>query len=129
MGAEPQGGQCLRCPIGCALELAHQGDTLQEVSREHCDRETKYVRPAVSEPGRGLTTTVPITGGRWPRLPVKVTAPVPRSRVMEAARIIHGLRVTAPVRLGDVLLEGLLGDPALRVVATRSMARADETTA
>jgi CxxC motif-containing protein len=40
---------------------------------------------------------------------------------MEAARVIHGIRCRAPVEVGEILLEGLLGEVGLDVIATRSM--------
>jgi CxxC motif-containing protein len=46
---------------------------------------------------------------------------VPKDRVMEAARAIHQIRCQAPVEAGQVLLEGLLGEPGVDVIATRSM--------
>jgi CxxC motif-containing protein len=70
-----------------------------------------------------MSTTVAIEGARWKRLPVKVTSPVPKDRVLEAARLIHRLRARAPVRRGEVLLEDLLGEKGVQVVATRSMER------
>ena len=95
---------CIGCPIGCPLELDHQGHTIIEVSGYECDRGAKYARQEFTDPRRGLATTVAIRGARWARLPVRATAPVPKERVMEAARQIHGLRVDAPVKLGHCLL-------------------------
>jgi CxxC motif-containing protein len=46
---------------------------------------------------------------------------------MEAARIIHGLSVKAPVFRGQILLQALLGDPDIQVVATRTMAESELT--
>jgi CxxC motif-containing protein len=56
---------------------------------------------------------------------VKVSRPVPKEKVLEVARLIHQLRVEAPVSVGQVLLRDLLGEPGVEVVATRSMPRLD----
>jgi CxxC motif-containing protein len=114
---------CLGCPLGCALELVHEGAEILEVSGQRCRRGEKYARQEFTDPRRGVTTTVAIAGARWARLPVKVTAPVPRDRVREAVRLIHALRVRAPVARGQVLAADFLGQPGLAVVATRSMDR------
>jgi CxxC motif-containing protein len=120
---------CLGCPIGCALELVHEGDEIVDVTGNRCNRGAKYARQEFTDPRRGLSTTVAIRGARWERLPVKVTSPVPKERQLEAARLIHALRVDAPVRMGQVLLENLLGDPAISVVATHTLERAGDAPA
>jgi CxxC motif-containing protein len=115
---------CIGCPMGCPLQLVHEGSEIREVSGHECNRGAKYARQEFTEPRRGLSTTVRIAGARWDRLPVKVAGQVHKARVREAARAIHALRVEAPVRLGQVLLKDLLGEKGLDVVATRSMERA-----
>ena len=112
---------CVGCPIGCPLELEHEGDEIIEVAGNDCKRGAKYAKQEFSDPRRSLATTVAISGAVWGRLPVKTTGQVPKHRVMEAARAIHEIRCRAPVEAGQVLLEGLLGEADLDVIATRSM--------
>jgi CxxC motif-containing protein len=112
---------CVGCPIGCPLVLTHEGREVLEIQGNTCDRGAKYARQEFTDPRRALSTTVAIAGARWPRLPVKVTKPIPKERVREAARLIHALRVEAPVERGRVLLLDLLGEPGADVVACRSI--------
>jgi CxxC motif-containing protein len=112
---------CIACPIGCALQLTHEGREIVEVRGASCDRGAKYAAQELLDPRRQLSTTVPIEGARAARLPVKVSRPIPRDRVLEAVRAIHRLRARAPVRCGEVLLQDLLGEPGVSVVATRSI--------
>lgn len=112
---------CIGCPIGCPLELEHEGDAIIEVAGNECKRGVQYARQEFSDPRRSLSTTVAISGAVWARLPVKTTGPVPKDRVLEAAREIHRVCCQAPVEAGQVLLQGLLGEPGLDVIATRSM--------
>jgi CxxC motif-containing protein len=112
---------CVGCPIGCPLELQHEGDEIIEIEGNDCKRGAKYAKQEFSDPRRSLSTTVAISGAMWRRLPVKTTGQVPKDRVLEAARVIHELCCRAPVEAGQVLLEGLLGESDLDVVATRSM--------
>jgi CxxC motif-containing protein len=112
---------CVGCPIGCPLELQHEGDEIIEVEGNDCKRGAKYAKQEFTDPRRALSTTVPISGAVWKRLPVKTTGQVPKDQVLEAARVIHEIRCRAPVAAGQVLLEGLLGEVGLDVVATRSM--------
>ena len=111
---------CVGCPMGCPLELEHEGDEIIEVAGHDCDRGAKYAKQEFTDPRRSLSTTVAISGAVWGRLPVKTTGQVPKDRVMEAACVIHGIRCRAPVEIGKVLLEGLLGEVGLDVIATRS---------
>ncbi len=114
---------CIGCPIGCPLQLVHRGDKITEISGYECDRGAKYAKQEFTDPRRELSTTVEIVGARWRRLPVKVTGPVEKGRILEAAREIHTLRVKAPVKLGQVLIKGFLGQKGIDVVACRNMER------
>lgn len=113
---------CINCPIGCPLQLVHEGDQIEEISGYECNRGAKYARQEFIDPRRTFSTTIPISGAMYQRLPVKITAPVPKDRIMEAVAEIHELAVEAPVRLGQVLLCGVLGEP-IDVVACRTMKR------
>jgi len=114
---------CIGCPIGCPLQLIHKGSKITEISGYECDRGAKYAKQEFTDPRRGLSTTVEVAGARWKRLPVKVTGPVEKGRILEAARKIHELHVEAPVKLGQVLLKDLMGEKGIDVVACRSIER------
>jgi CxxC motif-containing protein len=114
---------CIGCPIGCPLVLTHEGREVIEVAGNQCDRGAKYARQEFTDPRRAFSTTVAIAGAAVARLPVKVTRPVPKERVLEAARAVHALRLEAPVARGAVLLRDLLGEPGVDVVACRTLER------
>ncbi len=116
---------CIGCPMGCPLQLTHEGPTIVEVKGHQCSRGSKYAKQEFTDPRRSLSTTIRVRGGRWARLPVKVTRQVPKERVREVAALIHGIEIEAPVAMGQVLLRNVLGDSAIEVVATRSMPRLD----
>lgn len=115
---------CINCPIGCPLQLVHEGESIVEITGNQCNRGAKYARQEFTDPRRTFSTTVAIEGGLYVRLPVKLTAPIPKDRIHEAAHAVHTLRASAPVRLGDVLARDLLGIEGIDVVATRSMREA-----
>ena len=114
---------CIGCPVGCPLQLTHEGTEIVEIEGAACNRGAKYARQEFTDPRRGMSTTVWIEGARWKRLPVKVSKPIPKDRVIEAAQAIHRLRVVAPVKRGQVLLGDLLGEQGIEVVACRTMER------
>ena len=114
---------CIACPIGCPLRLVHEGDEIKEVEGQKCNRGAKYAKQEFTDPRRTFSTTIPIEGALHSRLPVKLTGPVPKEKIMAAAHEIHKLRVKAPVKLGDVLLVSLLDEEGVDVVACRTMKR------
>jgi CxxC motif-containing protein len=116
---------CIGCPIGCPLQLVHKGSKITEISGYECDRGAKYAKQEFTDPRRELSTTVEVVGARLKRLPVKVSGPVEKGRVLEAARKIHELHVKAPVKLGQVLLKDLMGEKGIDVVACRSMVKTE----
>jgi len=123
MTSETEDYVCIACPIGCPLQLVHQGDTIQEISGNSCKRGAKYAQQEFTDPRRSFSTTVPIEGAIYPRLPVKLSAPVRKEHILEAARVIHELSASAPVACGQVLLTDLLEEEGVRVVACRTMKR------
>ena len=112
---------CIGCPIGCPLQLVHKGSKITEISGYECDRGAKYAKQEFTDPRRELSTTMEIVGTRWRRLPVKVTGPVEKARILEAARQIHEVHATAPVKIGQVMIKDFLGQKGIDVVACRTM--------
>ena len=114
---------CIGCPLGCRLELDEkEGGDIVEVRGFSCRRGKEYAVQEHTDPRRLVTTTVAIEGSLWPRLPVKTTAQVPKDQVRDVCRALLAISVTAPVRIGDVIAENVLGTGA-DVVATRNMPR------
>lgn len=112
---------CIGCPLGCRLEVDEDdhGDIV-EVRGSSCKKGDRYAVQEHTDPRRGVTTTVAISGGLWPRLPVKTTDDIPKDQVLSACEALRRVRVEAPVKLGDVVMRDLLGT-GCDVVATRDM--------
>ena len=112
---------CIGCPLGCRLELDEDdAGEIVEIRGASCRKGERYAAQEHTDPRRILTTTVAIDGARWPRLPVKTLEPIPRDQVAEAARELAALSITAPIRLGEVVVDDVLGT-GIAVVATRDM--------
>jgi len=111
---------CIGCPLGCRLEVDELRGDIVEVRGFSCRLGKEFAEQEHTDPRRLVTTTVAVDGGRWPRLPVKTTATVPKAVVREVCRALTAIRVYAPVRLGDVVAHNVLGTGA-DVVATRDM--------
>ncbi len=111
---------CIECPLGCRLEVEEHDDGL-EVRGFSCKRGDQYARQEHADPRRTVTTTVAISGARWPRLPVRTTRAVPKPRARDVCRALRAVHVNAPVALGQVIVRDVLG-LGVDVVATRDLA-------
>ncbi len=100
---------CIQCPIGCALKVEIAEDGTVSVTGNTCPRGEVYGKQEVVTPVRTITSTVPLEGGFIPRVPVRTASPVPKASIMQVMEAVHGLRVKAPVRIGDVLIRNVAG--------------------
>ena len=123
MASETQDYVCIACPIGCPLQLVHERDSIREISGNNCKRGAKYAHQEFTDPRRSFSTTIPIEGAVYARLPVKLSAPIRKEDVLEAARVIRGISTSAPVARGEVVLASLRGEEGVDVVACRTMER------
>jgi CxxC motif-containing protein len=110
---------CIGCPLGCRLEVEDdQEGTIVEIRGFACKRGEEYARQEHTDPRRFVTTTVTVVNGMWPRLPVKTAAPIPKESVPEVCEALRDVSVTAPVKMGDIILSHVLGTD---VIASRDM--------
>lgn len=110
---------CITCPKGCTLEVSREGTTILNVTGG-CKRGHEYVRSEVSDPRRMVATTVRIRGGTHPLLPVATSAAFPKPRIPELLAEIRKVEISVPVKMGDVVLQDLLGT-GIDLIASRDM--------
>lgn len=109
---------CIVCPRGCHLLVDETNGFA--VTGNSCPRGEAYGKAELTHPTRTITSTVRCAGGRLPRCPVKTAAPVPKESIPAVMAALDSVLVTAPVRLGQVVLPNVCGT-GVDVVATRSM--------
>ena len=109
---------CTVCPNGCRILVDEENG--YQVTGNACPRGEEYGRTELLYPSRVLTGTVRLHGASLRRCPVKTKGPIPRDKLLEAARALSGVDATAPVQAGDVLLPDVCGT-GVDVVATRSI--------
>lgn len=115
---------CIVCPVSCPVDVKWtQEDGVLGIQNHLCRLARDYVESEIFDPRRLLTTSIPVDGGDWPLVSVKTVPPVPKDRMLEAMDEITGVRVKAPIKVGDVLIRNLLGTDS-DVVATRNVKRA-----
>ncbi len=109
---------CIGCPRGCHLQVDEEND--YKVTGNSCPIGAEYGANELRNPTRVLTSTVMISGGLHDCLPVKTNKPIPKGLLIQAMQQLKNVRVTSPVRTGDVIVENLL-DTGADVIATRDM--------
>ena len=108
---------CISCPIGCAMTANFQPDGSITVSGNQCARGAHYARDELVDPRRVVTATCSTDSSTHPRAPVRTREPCPKDLIPSVLQEIHQIRITLPVRQGDVL--GTFH--GVQIVATRSL--------
>ena len=103
---------CIRCPMGCQLRASVENGAVVSVEGNQCRRGVAYAKTEAVHPVRTVTSTVRAVGGTRPVVAVKTAGDVPKESIFEVMAAIRALTVTAPVRIGDVLLENVAGTGA-----------------
>lgn len=106
---------CTTCPSECLLTVEVERDAdgavveVRSVTGNSCPRGDKFAHQELTCPMRVLTTTVAVSGGDEALLPVRTAEAIPLALHAQAMNFIRGLVANAPIRIGDVVLEDLLG--------------------
>lgn len=107
---------CINCPLGCHLEI----DENMNVSGNNCPRGRQYAIDEMTHPLRTLTTTIAIDSDIHERLSVITDKPVPKDMMMDIVRSLKDLKVKAPVKMGDIIVENIL-ETGSNLIASRSI--------
>lgn len=106
---------CTTCPSECLLnvEVERTADghaaEVRSVTGNNCPRGDKFAHQELTCPMRVLTTTVAVSGDDEALLPVRTAEAIPLALHAQTMTLIRDLVVNAPIRMGDVVLEDLLG--------------------
>lgn len=110
---------CVNCPMGCRLRVTLEQGQVKTVTGNVCARGERYARDEVLRPRRMVTSLIVVPGSRQP-LSVKTRTAIPKDLIFACLGEIRRCRVTLPVRIGDVILENVLGT-GVNIVATRNL--------
>ena len=108
---------CIVCPKGCQLKVELEGKTVVSVTGHTCKRGEAYAQAECTAPMRTITTTAAVVGGGV--VPVKTDRTIPKELMFECMAEINKARVSPDAKLGDVVIENVLGTGA-NVVTTRN---------
>ena len=94
---------CIECPLGCEVTVEVDGANVLSVVGNSCPRGEKYAKNEVVCPKRVLTTTIKSTDGRM--VSVKTSEPILKSEIFCAMKRVNAIKVTAPIKIGDVIIK------------------------
>jgi len=122
MAAEKRHFVCVVCPVGCEIDVVHDGGTIISMEGNKCEKSEEFVSQELIEPMRILTTTVRIEGSKWPVIPVRTDRVVPKRLFPRIMRQLRRIKLQAPVNMSDVVGRDVLRTGA-SIIATRTMPR------
>ncbi len=116
---------CIGCPLGCPLtvtmEKTADGEvTVVDVTGNTCPKGDKYARKEVTNPTRIITSTVAVRGGVCPMVNIKTVSDIPKEKIAACMEALRGMEVSAPIKIGDVILANVAGT-GVDVVAARNV--------
>lgn len=106
---------CTTCPSECLLTVEVERDAdgavveVRSVTGNSCPRGNTFAHQELTCPMRVLTTTVAVSGGDEALLPVRTAKAIPLAFHAQPMDLIRGLVIEAPIRMGDVVLDDILG--------------------
>jgi CxxC motif-containing protein len=122
MAVEKKHFVCVVCPVGCEIDVVHDGSKIISTEGNKCEKSEEFVSQELIEPMRILTTTVRIQGSRWPVIPVRTDKAVPKRFFPRIMRQLRHIELRAPVNMLDVVARDVLRTGA-NVIATRTVPR------
>ena len=122
MTAEKRHFVCVVCPIGCEVDVIHDGGKIISMTGNKCEKSEEFVSQELIEPMRILTTTVRIQGARWAVIPVRSDQAIPKRLFLRIMRQLRRIRLQAPVNMLDVVAKNVL-DTGANIIAARTMLR------
>ena len=114
---------CVVCPNGCEIEAEYEGNKVLSVTGNLCPKGITYVTQELVDPRRTIATSVRVLGGTMPLASVRLTAAIPKDRIFDVMDEINRQTLTAPVRIGDVVISNIL-DLGSDVIVTKNIEKA-----
>jgi CxxC motif-containing protein len=110
---------CITCPKGCSLEVTKEGETIVDI-KSGCKRGHEYAQRELIDPRRMVASTIKVTNGVHPLLPVYTSSPFPKSEIATLMAALRQMKVSAPITMGTVIAENILAS-GVDILASRDM--------
>ncbi|MCC3868978.1 DUF1667 domain-containing protein [Terrisporobacter mayombei] len=110
---------CIVCPKGCQM-IVNNIDGQYIVEGNSCIRGAKYGVDEVTNPKRMITSTVRLEEAYLNMLPIKTSSSVQKNLVFEIMNILSTIKITAPVKVGDIIVKNVL-NTGVDIVSTKTI--------
>ena len=111
--------RCIICPTGCLVHVENINGELI-IEGHSCNRGEEYAREEFVSPKRILTTTIRVENGFLPLVPVRSDKPILKDKLREVLKEIAQTVIKAPIKMGDILIEDVLG-LEINIIASRDL--------
>ena len=78
---------CINCPVGCRMEVTHEGEEVLSVKGNTCKRGDTYARQECVAPLRMVTAVAPVKDREMP-VSLKTRTPIPKKQIDDCMRAI-----------------------------------------
>ncbi len=109
---------CIECPEGCKLTVDIENFKMIKIARNKCPKGEAYATHEIENPARILTSSVLSQGLGLKMIPVRTDKPISKSRIFDAMNEAKKIRVTMPLKSGDIIVKNFLG-LGVNLIATR----------
>lgn len=100
---------CICCPMGCHLRVDDSNLNDIKVEGNTCPRGAKYARDEVTCPKRMVTSVAQVANGEINMVSVKTSDAIPKDKMFDALKLLEGIKVEAPIEIGQVIVKDILG--------------------
>lgn len=113
---------CIVCPKSCVLRVEKDKltGTITAIHNANCQRGTAWVTQELLHPVRSVCSSVLVENGIEPLTGVRTNQPISRDDVFTVMEAIKSCRVSAPVTIGETVIENPGGVPC-KIIATRAV--------
>lgn len=111
---------CIGCPVGCEMTVTVHEDQTITVEGNECNVGANYGPKEVTNPVRMITSIVYVEGGTEAVVSVKTQTEVPKPLKLDVAKALKNVTVMAPVKIGDIIVENVLGT-GVDIIATSNV--------
>lgn len=110
---------CIVCPNSCLISVEEKDGQLV-ISGNQCKRGEEFAKNEYTHPMRMFTSTMKIRNAKLPRIAVISSKEIPKEKIKEVQKEMSNVELTAPVKLGEVLIHDVCGTGA-DIVASRTL--------
>jgi len=99
---------CIVCPRGCSLTVREENGGVT-VEGNACPKGKAYGTEELISPKRTVTTVVRVSNRPDTMVSVKTSVPVPKDKMAEVVALCRGLKVKAPLSVGETIARNVFG--------------------